>query len=202
MRLVSWVGGNDIDPAAAACSKSGAIAPTIAAVAFSELYLLCSYSEDKTAAYLAWLGTKTSAPISARFEVVQSPIDYHDIYIAADRLPTELTAASNEPTAVLISPGTPAMQSVWILLGQTKHQVTFYQSTLEQGVQQVDIPFDISAEFVPKSDRATAQPAEQNDIVTQSSQMKPLKCQATALAKKYFREAFEIVRRSNDQFAV
>jgi transcriptional regulator with PAS, ATPase and Fis domain len=81
---------------------------------------------------------------------------------------------------------------VWILLGKTKHQVTFYQSTLEQGVQQVDIPFEISAEFVPNSDQkltklATGQVqanAAFNDIVTQNPEMNRLKQQATVLAAR------------------
>jgi transcriptional regulator with PAS, ATPase and Fis domain len=190
MRLVSWVGGNDIDAAAATSSKPGAIASTIAAVAFSELHLLYNYPEGKTAAYLAWLGAKTSAPIFARFEQLQSPIDYHDIYIAADRLLAELAAASSEPIAVLISPGTPAMQSVWILLGKTKYRVIFYQSTVEQGVQQVDIPFEIAAEYVPKQDQQLLQlsagqvnaSAAFDDIVTQNPLMETLKRQATVLA--------------------
>jgi len=42
MRLVSWTSGNDIDAAAAASAKLGAIASTIAVVAFSELNLFYS----------------------------------------------------------------------------------------------------------------------------------------------------------------
>lgn len=192
MRLVSWIGGNDIDAATATTDKLGAIASTVEAEAFTELHLLYSYPEDKTLTYLSWLKAKTKASISARFEVLSSPIDYYDIYVAADRLLTELSIASSEPIAILISPGTPAMQAVWILLDKTKHQVTFYQSTLEQGVQQVNIPFEISAEFVPKTDKTLAQLAAGqvqanaafNDIVTQNPLMKTLKQQATMLAAR------------------
>lgn len=192
MRLVSWIGGNDIDASTATTDKLGAIASTVEAEAFTELHLLYSYPEDKTLPYLSWLKAKTKASISARFEVLSSPIDYHDIYVAADCLLTELSIASSEPIAILISPGTPAMQAVWILLGKTKHQVTFYQSTLEQGVQQVNIPFEISAEFVPKTDKTLAQLAAGqvqanaafNDIVTQNPHMETLKRQATVLATR------------------
>lgn len=139
MRLVCWVGGNDIKAASGESNKVGAIASTIDAEDFTSLHLLYNYTEAEVTPYLAWLKAQTKAPVVARYEALKSPIDFHDIYIAADRLLTELAAASKEPIAVLISLGTPAMQAVWILLGKTRHQVTFYQLTVEQGVQQVDI---------------------------------------------------------------
>lgn len=192
MRLVSWIGGNDIDAVSTKSAKPGPIASTIKVVDFTELHLLYSYDENKVSPYLSWLTGKIEYPVTARFEKLNSPIDFHDIYVAADRLLTELAATSKVPIAVLISPGTPAMQAVWILLGKTKHKVTFYQSTIEQGVQQVDIPFEISAEFVPKRDQklmslAAGQvqaSAAFNDIVTQSSEMEKLKQQATVLASR------------------
>jgi len=192
MRLVSWIGGNDIDASTGKSDKPGAIASTVKAETFSELHLLYNYPKDKIAPYLTWLVAQTSSQISSRFEELKSPIDFSDIYLAADRLLTELAAASKEPIAVLISPGTPAMQAVWILLGKTKHQVTFYQATLEQGVQQIDIPFEISAEFIPNRDqKLTSLAAGQvqanaafNDIVTQNAEMNKLKQQATVLAAR------------------
>jgi transcriptional regulator with PAS, ATPase and Fis domain len=192
MRLVCWIGGNDIKAASGASEKAGAIASTIKAEAFTSLHLLYNYTEAEVTPYLAWLKAQTKAPVVARYEALKSPIDFHDIYIAADRLLTELAAASKEPIAVLISPGTPAMQAVWILLGKTRHKVTFYQSTVEQGVQQVDIPFEISAEFIPGRDlKLTDLAAGQvqanaafNDIVTQNPEMGKLKQQATVLAAR------------------
>lgn len=192
MRLVSWIGGNDLDAANGKSSKPGAIASTIKAADFSELHLLYNYPEDKVSPYLSWLGDNVGYPFTARFENLNSPIDFHDIYIAANRLLTDLAAVSKEPIAVLLSPGTPAMQAVWILLGKTKHQVTFYQSTIEQGVQQVEIPFEISAEFIPNRDHALTNLAAGqvqanaafNDIITQNAEMNKLKQQATVLAAR------------------
>ncbi|MBU3917301.1 sigma-54 dependent transcriptional regulator, partial [bacterium] len=48
-----------------------------------------------------------------------------------------------------LSPGTPAMAAVWILLGKTKYKASFVQTSREKGVQKADIPFDITAEFLP-----------------------------------------------------
>lgn len=192
MRLVSWIGGNDLDAATGKNPKLGPIASTIKAVSFSELNLLYSYPEGSVSSYLHWLGDHVEFPVSARFANLNSPVDFHDIYVAADRLLTELFAVSKEPIAVLLSPGTPAMQAVWILLGKTKHPVIFYQSTIEQGVQQVDIPFEISAEFIPNRDHALTNLAAGqvhanaafDDIVTQNPEMNKLKQQATVLAAR------------------
>ena len=41
------------------------------------------------------------------------------------------------------------MQAVWILLGKTRFPAIFCRSPLEQGVQQVETPFQIAAEYVP-----------------------------------------------------
>src|SRR5690606_40598991 len=141
MRLVSWIGGNDLDAAVAKTGQLGAVAATLSGALFTDLHLLYSYPEKQVAEYLLWLASKYDLPVVKRRASLTSPIDFHDIYLAADALLSDLTQASSEPIAVLLSSGTPAMQAVWILLGKTKYPVTFYQATLEQGVQQVDIPF-------------------------------------------------------------
>lgn len=193
MRLVSWIGNADIEAVAKQSSQHGAVASTLKHVTFSEAHLLNNYTDDRVPAYLSWLADNVECLVTSRFVSLSSPIDFHDIYIAADRLLTELVAVSNEPIAVLLSPGTPAMQAMWILLGKTKHKVSFYQSTLEQGVQQVDIPFEIAAEFIPKhqDQQATRLATGQvptnaafDDIVTQNPHMIDLKQQATTLAAR------------------
>lgn len=153
MRLVSWIGGNDLDAAEAKIDQPGAIAATLASASFAGLHLLYSYPEKRVANYLSWLSPQFDLPVAKCRAALASPIDFHDIYLAADALLGDLTQASAEPIAVLLSSGAPAMQAVWILLGKIKYPVTFYQATLEQGVQQVDIPFEIVAEFVPKRDQ-------------------------------------------------
>lgn len=139
MRLVSWIGGNDLDAAEAKTNQLGAVVATLARAPFAELHLLYSYPEERVDNYLSWLSSQHDLPIAKRKAELTSPIDFHDIYLAADALLSDLTHASSKPISVLLSSGTPAMQAVWILLGKTKYPVTFYQASPEQGVQQVDI---------------------------------------------------------------
>lgn len=51
--------------------------------------------------------------------------------------------------AVHVSPGTPAMQAVWVLLAKTRYPAELIQSHEKTGVRTVSIPFDISAEYIP-----------------------------------------------------
>src|SRR5690606_33894330 len=95
----------------------------------------------------------------------------------------------------LLSPGKPALQAVWILLDKTRYNTKFYQSTLEQGVQEVNIPFDIAAEYIPPrlpDDEKLAQltvgqvpvDAAFDDIITQNPDMTALKFRAQILAQR------------------
>ncbi|TRZ69279.1 MAG: hypothetical protein D4R98_00375 [Comamonadaceae bacterium] len=52
--------------------------------------------------------------------------------------------------SIHLSPGTPSMTAVSILLGKTKYHTRFVQSTREKGGEFVIIPFDISAEYIPQ----------------------------------------------------
>lgn len=158
---MSWIGGNDLLAGRQSDEGSGLHGPvlsTLLADRFARAHLLYNYPEADVGPYLAWIRRRVSVPIDAEHVELTSPVDFSEIHRAADSCLN--LVSSNYPRAmlsILLSPGTPAMQAVWILLGKTKYPSVFYQSSVEQGVQQVDIPFDISAEFLPalsaRSDR-------------------------------------------------
>ena len=192
--LISWVGGNDLN--AIDSTHKGPIAETLLADDFEQIVLLYNYPKKQVAPYITWLREQTPIPIDAKYASLKSPIDFGDIYEAANKQLAELSQEANHQINILISPGTPAMQAVWILLGKTKYPAVFYQATKEQGVQKVDIPFDISAEFIP---RITAHSGKQltqlisgevsalaafDDIITQNAQMNTLKAQANLMAQR------------------
>lgn len=191
--LICWVGGNDLK--AVEGGEVGPILSTLRSVVFDSVELLCSYPEARVAPYLTWLQEQVDVPISAHFESLTSPVHLGEIYQVASRHLGRL-AALNSQLSILISPGTPAMQAVWILLGKTRYSTTFYQSSLEQGVQQVEVPFEIAAEYVPAAHdiasnkllELAGQDAPENaafeSIVTQSQRMRILKSQAQILAGK------------------
>lgn len=191
--LVSWIGGNDLK--ALAGGLPGPVLSTLRADSFARAELLCSYPSDQLDSYRAWLAENTETPLNVYHEPLSSPVNFAEIYQAAERHLRRLQC-SGEPLAILLSPGTPAMQAVWILLGKTRYPATYYQSSLEQGVQQVDIPFEIAAEYVPAAaeistsslNNMVIQAAPVNaafdNIITRNKSMLLLKQQAEVLAHK------------------
>lgn len=191
--LVSWIGGNDLK--APAGGLPGPVLSTLHAGSFARAELLCSYPPEQLESYRAWLAENTETPLNVYHEPLSSPVNFAEIYQAAERHLRRLQS-SGEPLAILLSPGTPAMQAVWILLGKTRYPALYYQSSLEQGVQQIDIPFEIAAEYVPAAAEISAaslnnmlmQAAPVNaafdNIITRNKAMLLLKQQAEVLAQK------------------
>lgn len=52
-----------------------------------------------------------------------------------------------------LSPGTPAMAAIWLLLAKTTHPARLIETSRERGVREVNVPFELSAEFTPSTDR-------------------------------------------------
>ena len=191
--LVCWIGGNDLK--AATGGLPGPILSTLRAAEFSRVELLCSYPFSELEAYRDWLAAQMSVPLRVTQVPLTSPVDFAEIYEAAEQHLRQLQSAG-ESLAILLSPGTAAMQAVWILLGKTRYPATFYQSSLEQGVQQVNIPFEIAAEYVPAASaisssslsnmalQATPVDAAFDNIITRNKNMLLLKQQAQVLAQK------------------
>ncbi|BCE02801.1 sigma-54 interaction domain-containing protein [Marinicellulosiphila megalodicopiae] len=189
MQLVSWIGATDLRFMTEDLDQAGPIGKLIANMQFTHLNLLVNYPPEQTKPYKEWLAANTQSKLNIKQAKLKTPTDFNDIYLAADKLLSQLSEA-NEEIAVLLSPGTPAMQAIWILLGKTKYDVTFYQVSREQGIEQVEVPFEISAEFIPKTlstlskqafgevDRLSAFDA----IVTQNAQLIELKEKAAILA--------------------
>lgn len=191
--LVCWVGGNDLK--AVEGEEAGPILSTLRSVYFDAVELLCSYPAEHLDAYSAWLSRQTNVPIRSHQVALSSPVHFGEIYQAASKYLKKLSTPETR-LSILLSPGTPAMQAVWILLGKTRYPATFYQSSLEQGVQQVEVPFEIAAEYVPAANAISTDKLVQlagldapvdaafDSIVTQSERMLVLKAQAQTLAAK------------------
>jgi len=191
--LICWVGGHDLN--ALSGGSEGPVLSTIRVRTFDQVELLSSYPAERVEPYLAWLREQVSVQVDVRYESLRSPVHFGDIYLAANKQLKRL-AASHAELSILLSPGTPAMQAVWILLGKTRYPATFYQSSLEQGVQQVEVPFEIAAEYVPAANTISTDKLVQlaglnvpvdaafDSIVTQSERMLALKAQAQILAAK------------------
>ncbi|MDS4040854.1 MAG: hypothetical protein RKP20_06730 [Candidatus Competibacter sp.] len=129
----------------------GPIAQAVEFENFARIALLSDYPEDRAQGYLAWLGARTRAELSVRPVVLSSPMHFGEIYRAARQALSGLTAGPSPAPALTIhlSPGTPAMAAVWIILAKTRFPAELIQSSAAHGVEIASVPFDIAAEFLP-----------------------------------------------------
>ena len=129
----------------------GPVAQALQTGRFSRLELLCDYSPEESAAYLAWLGTVAPTPVTPHHVALDNPTDFGAIYRLARQVVTETIASQPEGDGLAfhLSPGTPAMAAVWIILAKTRFPAELIESSIRHGVRTASVPFDISADFLP-----------------------------------------------------
>jgi transcriptional regulator with PAS, ATPase and Fis domain len=151
--LFAWLGNTDLrasDGDPLACN--GPIRSALDARGFDRLELLSNYGPEKTRRYCDWLTEDYRGEITSHLVTLRGPTCFEDIYREANRLVSQ--ARNNDPTARLcfhLSPGTPAMAAVWIVLAKSKYDAELIESSREQGVQTVQIPLNLAAEFLPSA---------------------------------------------------
>ena len=151
--LISWIGMTDLK-----ASKGfegvgiGPIAQAVTNRLFDKVVLISNYSEVENVNYINWLKTKIGVEIEHHHERLADPTNYEQIYFIDIKVVTDVLAknGSNVSLTFHISPGTPAMQVIWVILAKTRFEAELIESSREQGVKTPCIPFEISAEFTPK----------------------------------------------------
>jgi DNA-binding NtrC family response regulator len=197
--LFAWVGTADLKAARGdERAGLGPIAQVAATNDYAQIVLLDNYAgKEDIAGYVDWLKEKCTAEIIRREVALASPIDFAAIYLIAEEVVRgELASAVREVVPVFhLSPGTPAMASVWVLLGKARFQnAELVRSSVEAGVETVHIPFEISAEFSPAIAKAADErlvrlieglPPEAPEfahIIHRCAEMKKLVAQARTVA--------------------
>lgn len=149
--LVTWFGTTDLKAAKGDTSVGlGPVAQAANSRKFDQIVLITNYSKAETGLFVEWLRGRTKTSIEVRTEKLRSPTHYGDIYRAVTST-LEWLVPRTEPKARLtfhLSPGTPAMATVWILLAP-RYGAELIQSSKEAGVEAANVPFEIAAEFVP-----------------------------------------------------
>jgi transcriptional regulator with GAF, ATPase, and Fis domain len=148
--LISWIGNNDyIASQSNKLTNFGPVGSALSMEEYQLAILLNNYNNKPINEYLHWLKGKTKASIEILPTLLTNPTDYKEIYETVRKIITQ--ALEKNPTAQLtfhLSPGTPAMAVVWILLAPSCG-AKLIQSSPEQGVQPVNFPFEIAAYYLP-----------------------------------------------------
>lgn len=149
--LACWVGATDLK--ASGDEKHVGVGPIAQACKerdFAEVLLLCDYPAMRIAEYVEWLKRQTASKISVFQVKLSSPTNFGEIYEAASRiLNGYIQSAPSAPLTFHLSPGTPAMAAVWIILAKTRFPAELIESSRDHGVRTASVPFDISADFIP-----------------------------------------------------
>lgn len=150
--LTSWIGATDLR--AATGQNEAGLGPIGQAVKnddFDVISLITDYDKKKVTQFANWLKGITKSKISIRHTPLSSPTSFGEIYQAASQIVADQVKKYGPDTQLTfhLSPGTPAMAAVWIILAKTRFPATVIESSREHGVKVASIPFDISAEFIP-----------------------------------------------------
>jgi DNA-binding NtrC family response regulator len=154
--LVAWIGGTDHDAAEGRLKGDpGPIAVALGAGdRYDKVYLLTNYPHERSVAYCDWLAKKTGvrSEVIDLFDIeLPSPVDYDAIYaevsqnLAAARLPRD-----DVQLTFHLSPGTPAMAVIWIVLARTRFPASLIQTTRDHGVQEVKFFTNVADAFLPE----------------------------------------------------
>lgn len=164
--LIQWIGHSDLRAMAASLpaaqcdeimkqvkgerAKEGDLGPIktlLKTQPFDEVRLLSNYPPAWNKRYVSWLGTNAEV-VPAE---LSKPTDYKAIFQIAD---AELAAIRNRKNwaeiqlCLHLSPGTPAMAAVWLLLGKTRYPAVFYE-TFAGKSWITEVPFDLTIDVIP-----------------------------------------------------
>ena len=150
--LISWVGQTDLRaPEEEQLVGKGPITQALSTRSYDAAVLISDYPEKEVVPFLKWLRPQTKAQVTVSHEPLSGPTQFGEIYEAATRVVTEslVRHGKNPELTFHLSPGTPAMAAVWIILAKTRFPAELIESSPKHGVRTASVPFDISAEFIP-----------------------------------------------------
>ena len=158
--LLAWIGKADLRAAESDVSgELGPIAQALAERDFEHVVLLNDLPEERAAGFERWLKKKTRAALVVRQYPLSSPTHYGDIYNAVTAAVAWALEKYGQKAKLTfhLSPGTPAMASIWIIVAKTRFEAELIESSKEKGVATVDVPFELAAEFIPAAVQQTSE---------------------------------------------
>ena len=150
--LFCWIGFTDLKASKGEKNIGlGPIAQAVSERGFQEVVLIYDVSDQDCNEYVKWLKTLTSAQILTKKASLTSPTHFGDIYEAAIGVIKKVQESKDGDIEFTyhLSPGTPAMAAVWIIIAKTRYPATLIESSIKEGVKVASVPFDLSAEFIP-----------------------------------------------------
>lgn len=146
--LFAWIGSRDL-AAAAGDRDDGPIVAALQHLAFDEVHLLSNFGPASDDPFGAWLSLRTTAKVTIHPCPLSGPTEHGEIFAAVVATCDRVLRRREVEVTFHLSPGTPAMHAVWLLVAKTRVPATLIESSGVRGVRPVTVPFDISAELIP-----------------------------------------------------
>ena len=164
---MAWVGSADLRAVTdEATTGQGPIAQALATGRFRRAVLMSNFERDASEGYANWLRGRTPAEVSLEHVPLTGPTEFAEIYTAAVQVVAATIKGEPAPPSLTfhLSPGTPAMAAIWIILAKTRFPAQLIESSRQAGVREASVPFDMSADFLPQMLRLPVDPLERSAV--------------------------------------
>ena len=198
--LFTWLGNRDIENMEADKSAAIVAMATKSQPPFDKIVILSNNREDlsqqKWREFEHFIKkrmltiNRPSNDINVHLAKIDSPIDYQSIAVETEKWINKLSEEASLLSINLTS-GTPAMTTLAVLLGKSKTNTQFLQTTPKNELQIIDIPIDFSQQYTKSVEKniaytATSEPKSPNqafsELTVKSKAMKQVAHKAQRIA--------------------
>ena len=162
--LVSWIGHADliamsnklpaadkkkVEKVVSSSRKIDGVGPVKSLVQsekFKEVHLLNTYGTPIKTLFSKWIGGK----VKFHSAKIVDPTNHAEILEQVTSVLAAIKLKPHQELCFHLSPGTPAMAAIWILLAKSKFPATLFQTSIQGGASKANVPFDITVEVVPQ----------------------------------------------------
>lgn len=160
--LYSWVGDTDRNAIAQGRFNGCPLANILNAGIYEKLVLIADSDEfpskkaDRTKeaseSLIEALRNKYNLVVEIDYIDLENPTDFSKIYPAALKSIVKRIENGAQPISIdfNVASGTPQMQFIWYIISKTQFSGRTLHSSEESGVVEMEFPFEIKSEFIPK----------------------------------------------------
>ena len=147
--LLTWIGGADLRSLEQG-ELVGPIAQAVREIEFDHVVLLGSFDPAECGLYSELLTREVDGKVELQQCDLENPTDYSSVLGSADEVVQRVLDEHEEVKLTFhLTPGTPTMHAVWLLLGKARYEARLLQSMPGGAVDILDLPFEMSVDLRP-----------------------------------------------------
>lgn len=148
--LVAWLGQADLD-ASTDSNEIGPVAQALDDLRFERVVLLASYPKQDCQLYSKWLQKRFDGEVKIPQCPLEDPTNHSAVLGEVDKVVKALRHENpNVDLTFHLSPGTPSMHAIWLLLAKSRYPAKLVQSVRGGGTKEVELPNELTINFRPE----------------------------------------------------